>query len=125
MILFDRKVIEFLNEQLLLPFDSLVQDWDIEMADASRIIEFITFYKNNSLSKLEKKGLMSLIIASFDDYLNENNNENEIENLWNLISVLIQNELELFLELIQYWSSKNEAEDSFKIARYLETLPQN
>lgn len=123
MVILERKVIDYLNEKLLLPFDNLVQDWDIEMADSSRINEFIDFYKNNSLSLEEKKGLMSLIIASFDDYLNEI--ETDSSDIWDQVSVLIKQEIEIFYDLIHYWSNDRDEESSFKVSKYLIMLLSN
>ncbi|MGE8299104.1 MAG: hypothetical protein ACN6OW_05980 [Sphingobacterium paramultivorum] len=51
------------------------QDWDIEMVDSNRKNEFIDLYHQYDLGFEEKVALMSLITASYDDFLNENNVE--------------------------------------------------
>ena len=39
-----KEIIEDLSKQLNLRFTGIEQDWDIEMADASKIEDFICFY---------------------------------------------------------------------------------
>jgi len=41
------------------------------LASSERVNEFVSFYQSASLSLEEKKALMSLIFAPYDDYLNE------------------------------------------------------
>ena len=114
-----KEVITFLNKELSLPFHSLVQDWDIEMADSKRIFEFITYLKNNTLSSDVKVGLMALIISSIDDYLNENNIK-EL-NYFELIHDNLLKDIVLYTDLIKYWSVEGEVNEDhlFKVSKYL------
>jgi len=54
---------------LLLPTSGKEQDWDIELADAIRLDEFLNVLDHQHLSDDQKHALMALIIASYDDFL--------------------------------------------------------
>lgn len=99
-----RKAIDYLNKELSLPFTGVEQDWEIEMADSSRLEEFIIFYEKSHLNIEEKRALMSLIIASYDDMLNECENKS----LWNRIAVCIVSEKQIFSDILSYWKLDNE-----------------
>ena len=53
---------------------------------------------------------MSLIIASYDDFLNENNVE--IDFRWHSIKAMLAKDRIHFEELINYWSLHNEIDFS-------------
>lgn len=82
--------------------DDFIQDWDIENASSNRLIEFINYYKENNLNNDEKMTLMALVLASFDEYLNENKMESE--KLWENILILIKEDRFLFEGLLYSWS---------------------
>ncbi|MBW3518534.1 hypothetical protein [Flavobacterium sp. NKUCC04_CG] len=107
-----KEIIEPLSKELLLPYTGIEQDWDIEMADSSRIDEFIKFYKDRSLCDNQKVALMSLILSSYDDFLNNNNLE--VDKRWNEIKSIIKSERLIFVDLVEYWSLSNEiVQDNF------------
>ena len=63
-----REAIEKLSRELKLPEpDEFSQDWQYEVADLTRLEEFVMFYLNNKLNKNEKFTLMSLILESAND----------------------------------------------------------
>lgn len=110
-----KKAIESVSLKLDLPFKGIEQDWEVELADSKRVKEFVSFYKGLSLSLDEKMALMALILASYDDYLEENDiGKNEF---WDEIRFLLRSEEELFRELLNYWSLDGEIdpENYFKI----------
>lgn len=107
-----KEIIEPLSKELLLPYTGIEQDWDIEMADSNRIDEFIKFYKDRSLCDNQKVALMSLILSSYDDFLNNNNLE--VDKRWNEIKSIIKSERLIFVDLVEYWSLSNEiVQDNF------------
>ena len=110
-----KEVIESLNKKLELPYTGIEQDWELEMANSERVYEFVCYYKENIMINSEKIALVSLILASYDDLLNEEKEENE--QLWNHIRGILECEEDLFSELIIYWSVPNEnsAKNWFKI----------
>ena len=98
------------------------QDWDIEMADSSRINEFLRFYPRLNLSDSERIALMALIFASYDDLLNEMT-ENKI---WIEITTNIVKDKELFKDLLDYWSlvEEKESDDLFNITTKVRRLKE-
>ena len=98
------EVIESLSKRLELPYTGIEQDWDIEMANPDRIEEFLSYLKNTELDKSEKIAMMSLIIASFEDLLNEDETNERQCDLWNNIKIMLESDFELFSDIITYWS---------------------
>jgi len=105
-VLLEKEAINFLNKVFLLPYTGQEQDWDIEMADSQRLDEFICYYQSNSLSENKKYALIALILASYDDFLSENNIE--VDKRWKTIESLLNSDINLYTELIDYWSLTQE-----------------
>lgn len=103
------EIIEQLSKELSLPYTGIEQDWDIEMADSNRINDFFKFYQQNDLSVDKKIAVMSLIIASYDDFLNEN--DLEVDDRWKDVSSILETEKVVFVDLINYWTLSNEVEE--------------
>ncbi|SEK54568.1 hypothetical protein [Parapedobacter koreensis] len=116
-----KEIIKQLSKELLLPFTGIEQDWDIEMANSKRIDEFIKFYKESHLCDDKKVAVMSLILSSYDDLLNENNLE--IDDRWNEIKSILESERIIFIDLIDYWSLSNEVEENlFRITPLMRNI---
>ena len=113
------EVIESLSKRLELPYTGIEQDWDIEMANPDRIEEFLSYLKNTELDKSEKIAMMSLIIASFEDLLNEDETNERQCDLWNNIKIMLESDFELFSDIITYWSLIDEKENVFAITHYI------
>ncbi|WP_223577897.1 hypothetical protein [Sphingobacterium sp. GVS05A] len=116
------KVIAALSKTLSLPYTGTEQDWDIEMADSNRINEFIDLYHQYDLAFEEKTALMSLIVASYDDYLNEY--DLAVDCRWDRIKAMLSKDKRYFVELIDYWSLDNEHDENhiFKITPLMRTI---
>ncbi len=110
-----KEATESISKKLSLPFTGAEQDWEVELASSERVNEFVSFYQDTSLPPEEKKALMSLVFASYDDYLNLP--EIDKNELWSEIVFLVQSDKDLFKELINYWSLEGETsrENYFKI----------
>lgn len=120
-MIFKKEILKHLSQELLLPFTGIEQDWDIEMADSNRIKDFIKFYEDKELSLDEKVALVALIIASYNDFLEENNLQ--IDRIWNSIKRILEFEKDNFTELINYWALDNEKEENiFKITPLIRSL---
>lgn len=117
-----KEAIESLNKNLSLPSTGMEQDWEIELSNSNRIEEFVSFYKNSSLNEGEKKALMSLIVASYDDYLNEKHISNEM--FEREIKELLTIDKYLFTELLGYWSliGESNSENYFKITPLIRNI---
>lgn len=56
-----------------------MQDWEIQCADAHRIAEFLDLYERGSLSSDDHRfALMSLIVASFDDWISDGGTDDQL-----------------------------------------------
>jgi len=89
------------------------------MADSNRINEFIDLYHQYDLVFEERVALMCLIIASYDDFLNENNVA--IDFRWGSIKAMLAKDRIHFVELINYWSLSHET-DIFRITPLMRTV---
>lgn len=117
-----KEIIEQLSKELSLPFTGIEQDWEIEMADSNRINDFLEFYNQNDLSTDKKVAVISLILASYEDFLNEN--VLEIDDRWNEIKFILESERLIFIDLINYWSLSNEVEEDnlFRITPLIRSI---
>ena len=98
----DKKTVEEVSNKLSLCFTGIEQDWAVEMADSKRIDEFLDFYQQIDLPINEKLAVVSLILASYDNFLNEK--DLKVDERWEVIKSLLKSERELFSDLIDYWS---------------------
>ena len=110
-----------LSSCLDLPYTGTEQDWDLEMADSSRLAQFLCFYEAEQLSEIERKELMRLILASTNDAIEKGNVEgSELSR----ISELISDEYCLHRSTIRYWSCAGEtaAENLFPLSSFARQL---
>jgi hypothetical protein len=74
-----REAIVSLIKKLNLPSNGeYSQDWEYEVADSSRVAEFIHFYENVALNIEEKFALMTVIVSSYNDAIEEGKTDNII-----------------------------------------------
>lgn len=101
--------VEHLNKLLGFKATGNEQDWAIQFADHSRISEFLEVYLNSMISPAQKIEIMELIIASFDDLLAYENDNNE---LWSMICAAMYKDIHLFKGTLDYWGcGQNRIED--------------
>ncbi|MBY8963096.1 hypothetical protein KJK34_10065 [Flavobacterium sp. D11R37] len=108
-----KEIIEQLSKELSLPYMGFEQDWDVELADKNRVDEFISFYNDNDLSAEMKYAIMSIILASYDDFLNDKELDRDYR--WYEIEKILKSEKEVFRDLIEYWTIDSEVENAFWI----------
>ena len=101
-MMINRKIILRVSKLLNLAADGNEQDWSIEFADKSRITEFIKIISSMALSPSERYALVSLILASYDDYLL--NEIDKADTLWNQIIKVLDNNRGKYDELLNYWA---------------------
>ncbi|MBC7807393.1 MAG: hypothetical protein H7145_14735 [Akkermansiaceae bacterium] len=97
-----REAIERLNTVLHLPFTEGMQDWDVELADASRLGEFCALYETGGLDFKERFALMRLIVASLDDLLSVGDPGGAPELVTRVIRVL-RKDCALHFHTVEYW----------------------
>lgn len=108
-----KEIIEQLSKKLSLPYMGIEQDWDVELADKNRVDEFISYYNENDLSAEMKYAAMSIILASYDDFLNDKELDSDYR--WHEIEKILKSEKEVFSDLIEYWAVDSEIENVFRI----------
>ncbi|MBN8589490.1 MAG: hypothetical protein J0L94_14350 [Rhodothermia bacterium] len=108
-----KEIIEQLSKKLSLPYMGFEQDWDIELADKNRVDEFISYYNVNDLSAEMKYATMSIILASYDDFLNDK--ELDIDYRWYEIEKILKSEKGVFRDLIEYWAVDSKIVNIFRI----------
>ncbi len=109
-MILNQSAIEYISKELDLPYSGLEQDWDIEMANHKRINEFILVYSNRkkNYSENDKIAFMALIIASFNDMLSDKCIEVSARGVWQEIRLLMEDDLNLFIDIISDWALLNE-----------------
>lgn len=118
-----REAMDKFNDLLQLHEDEYTQDWEIELADGRRLLEFIECYQKYAVSNEEKFTLMSLIIASCDDYLED---KTAILHCWQQVKALLMDNKLLFEPIIRYWSfweSGDEVEEHFNMTPLMREIP--
>jgi hypothetical protein len=116
-----KEAIAHINSSLHLPYTGTEQDWDIEMANPDRVGEFIAYYQTASLSADEKMALMALILASYEDLLNEQQVHQDEQ--WPKIEAILKQEKKLYPELLSYWDVQGDMpDDQFKITPLIRGL---
>ena len=111
--------IESLAARFGLPFSNEMQDWELEVADFSRIKEFMEVYISGSLDEEESFTLMAVIIASFDE--SEETLEGNVD--WTDTLKIIEENFELHAYTVWYWSNLEEpSTDDFKVSPYMREL---
>ncbi|TSJ44301.1 hypothetical protein FO440_09025 [Mucilaginibacter corticis] len=113
-MIIDQSVLLGLNNLLGLNYTGAEQDWDIEFADSNRVHDFIKIAQHSSLSVSEKYAVISLILASYDDFLAVKEDTNQL--LWSKITDLINPDREIYKDLLSYWARwDKENDDRFLI----------
>jgi len=118
-MILDEGSIKFISEKLKLPYSEDNQDWDLEMANYERLDDFISLY-SEELNVAQKRALMSLILASFEDFLNK---RGMLSDIWSKIKSILISENEIFKDLLDYWgvNEKND-NDCFRITSLLKSI---
>jgi hypothetical protein len=96
--------IERLTEMFRLPPGG--QDWEIEVADAARLGEFLDGYERQPLGDDERFTLMELIVASYDELL-EGGGQDRPED-WARVRLHLLQRFDLHGYTVQYWSLPDE-----------------
>lgn len=101
------------------------QDWAIEFANKDRIQEFLDMLKTSSLSASEKYAIISLILASYDEYLFQNIDTDET--LWLEIINAVNGNRKDYDDILNYWAlwSEKGNENLFSITPHVRKYLHN
>lgn len=120
MMILRKEIIEQLSRKLSLPYMGFEQDWDVELADKNRIDDFISYYNENDLSAEMKYATMSILLASYDDFLNDK--ELDVDYRWYEIEIILKSEKGIFRDLIEHWAVDSEIENIFRITTLIREI---
>lgn len=99
----------------LRPFDQYMQDWPLEVADATRLTEFCDLYETETLDRDTQFSLMQLIVFSLDDALGTLDEADDIEKR---VDVLLRRDFVLNFHTVNYWRCHDDEVDP-------DPLPEN
>ncbi|NPU12768.1 hypothetical protein HL667_03270 [Bradyrhizobium sp. 83012] len=88
-----------------------MQDWEWEVADPTRIDEFLSAYESGELSEDERFVLMETIIQSFED-LQRLEKHPDPDQRWQRVLVILDRNIDLHAHTVWYWSLLDAADFS-------------
>jgi acyl-CoA thioesterase len=114
-----KEAIESLSRRFTLPNHAYVEDWEYEVADPSRLPEFISAYESGELSEDERFTLMEIVLQAFEDA----DRELDRDPLWMKVLTILEEEIELHICSVEYWSSSEiDLEDAWRVTPYMRTI---
>ena len=92
-----------------LPYHGNMQDWEWEVADASRFQEFLGAYRHADLNEDERGSLMEVLIQCVEDLLAAGSHQ-PLESLpeWQAVAALLREHPSLHAATVDYWSCLEE-----------------
>ena len=118
-----KEAIEKLLKDLNLPKpDEFSQDWQYEVANWRRVEEFIKYYLENKLNKNEKFTLMSIILESVNDSIQEGDLNYKT---WEQIEKILIFDTDINAKIVEYWACEDdEIEDCFYITPLIRKIKE-
>jgi len=89
-----------------------MQDWEWEVADASRFHEFLDAYGETDLTDAERFSLMEVLVQCVDDV----GNTPKFRAYWNALTPILQARLDLHRSTVEYWACLDEEDPSARFA---------
>lgn len=100
--------------------DKHTQDWELEVANASQLPQYIDYYKTKKQNVNEATTLMRIILEAYNDYLEMGFKE---DTYGTEIKVLLENEYRFHEETIKTYACENDdLEDCFAITPFIRTI---
>ncbi|MCH8622296.1 hypothetical protein [Undibacterium sp. TS12] len=113
-----RAAIDALASRFNLPNTRDMQDWEYQVADANRINEFLAAYDSGELSDDEKFTLAAMLFQSFWNALDEGQTFLNSAG-WKHFLDLIEQDIEIHIYLVWYWSSVEKSEADIENPDYM------
>jgi hypothetical protein len=104
-----------------LPHHPGMQDWEVEVADFSRVPAFVAAYDDDALDADDRFTLMALALASLDEGAQEGH---DISELWSGIEPFLRRDAALHATTLSYWAcGAEEAPDrQFAVTRFIRSV---
>ncbi|EFF82415.1 hypothetical protein HMP0015_2138 [Acinetobacter haemolyticus ATCC 19194] len=107
-----------LAKRLNLAYLENMQDWEYEVADISRIDDFLNTYDLNDITEDERFLLIEMLFQSFEEA-----DDLEKDTRWYRTLSLVENNLDLHTQTVLYWANGVESlEDSWNITPFVRNL---
>lgn len=101
----------------LPPLGPCSQDWEFEVADASKLNILIRNYKHLATSKLKREVLAHLLIGSFNDAITIGTDTDDI---WSEIEALLLQDFHELEDTFKYWACIDDLpDDRFKVSGHV------
>jgi hypothetical protein len=115
-----KAAIEKLATIFSLPIDPYSQDWEWEVADPTRISEFLNQYKIGALTDDEKFTLLEILLQSFE----ESNFDLNTSMQWHEFLKLVECDFNLHKYTVWYWCSPNaeNTDEQWRITPYMREM---
>lgn len=115
--------VQRVTRRLDLPDGGGMQDWPLEIANPSRLDEFVKAYDEDWLDDDDRFAIVQLITASFDEARSE-----VMEAIWPAIREILERHTNLHRHTIYYWScwdaeDIDDPEQQFRASPYLRRIP--
>lgn len=109
-----------LAARLSLPYSDSMQDWEWEIADSSRLAEFVAVYEREPLNAMEQFSLMEIIVQCAEDLAESPQGASA----WSDVERLIYVRPDLHLATVRYWAclEADEPEQAFRVAPKMREL---
>ena len=92
-----------------LPYQGNMQEWEWEVADASRFQEFLDAYRHADLNEAECGSLMEVLIQCVEDLLAAGSHQPpESLSEWQAVAALLREHPVLHVATVDYWSCLEE-----------------
>ena len=111
-----------LAARLNVAWDPGMQDWEWEIAESSRLDEYLSLYRSGCLTSDERFTLLETIMQAFEDLPSEL----ESDARWHDTLTLLDTEVDLHACTIWYWSDLEDelGEESWRVTPFLRKLVQ-
>ncbi len=112
-----------LAKRLDLRYSPDMQDWEYEVSDPSRLAEFVATYESGELDDDERFTLMSIIIDSAEQLVQESGQTFIKSAIFQRILALVETNIDLHTATICYWASiEAELEDAWCVTPHFRQI---
>ena len=104
-----------------MPNSQGMQDWEYEVADPERVLEFLAAYDIEDLSDDERFCLMEIVIQSFEEL----EDERLRKGVWPQIEAILRQNFGLHAHTVWYWACfENPLEDYWSVTPQMRLIYQ-
>ncbi len=107
------RAVEHLIAVLGFPRDPLMQDHEVELADGTRVREFLDTYSDPRLDDDDRFLLMGIIVASLDDLVSQGD---DISPFWSRTEALLRTHGTLHASTLSYWARGDDPDPEHQFA---------